>query len=109
MNNIDSNIVKKYIPTTCNISDKKAYDFPKWYILRPIDSFAGSDIIYINNIEDLNKAIEYYNKTKNYKNIFYQDNVIASEYISNPLLFRAVRILNAGFMYKMIYKLINLY
>lgn len=87
-NKFNPDIVKKYISKTFNISEINKYEFPKWYILRPIDSFGGSDIKYINNIDDLNTAIEYYNNTKNYKNIKYENNVIASEYISNPLLFK---------------------
>lgn len=86
---INPNIVKKYIPETFNISQINKYEFPKWYIIRPIDSFSGEGIKYINNLEDLNEAIEYYNITKNYKNINYGNNVIASEYISNPLLFKS--------------------
>lgn len=89
MNNINTNIVKKYIPKTFYITNKNEYEFPKWYILRPIDSFAGAGIKYINNIDDLHKAIEYYNNTKNYRHHIYGNNVIASEYISNPLLFRS--------------------
>jgi len=89
INKINPIIVKNYVAKTFIINDKHYYEFPNWYILRPIDSFSGEGIKYINNSEDLNKAIEYYNKTKNYKNIKYGNNVIASEYISNPLLFKS--------------------
>ena len=65
---INPNIVKKYIPETFNISQINKYKFPNWYILRPIDSFGGEGIKYINNLKDLNKAIEYYNITKEIRN-----------------------------------------
>jgi hypothetical protein len=80
--------LEKYYPKTFKINETKKYEFPKWYILRPLDSNSGIDIFYINNKKDLTARIEYYNKTKNYKGNVYNNDVIASEYISNPLLFK---------------------
>lgn len=88
INKINPDIYKKYVPVNFNINEIDKYKFPKWYILRPIDSFAGADIKYINNKKELDDAIEYYNKTRNYKNIIYRNDVLASEYIDKPLLFR---------------------
>lgn len=61
------------------------------YILRPVDSFSGKDIFYISTKQELNKAIEYYNTHKNYKGVTYGNNVIASEYIINPFLFKGLK------------------
>jgi hypothetical protein len=77
----------KYCPPTFKLNELDKYEFPKWYILRPLDSYSGVDIFYINNQTDLSKYIEYYKKTKNYRNVVYGNEVAASEYISNPLLF----------------------
>jgi hypothetical protein len=80
-------IAKLYIPITFNISEKKKYDFPKWYILRPVEGSYGNDIFYVNNEKDLEDKIKYYNTHGNNSQILYKSNVIASEYINNPLLF----------------------
>lgn len=78
----------KYIPETFNINDIAKYKFPKWYILRPIDGALGKDLFYVNNAKELNSISNYYKITKNIKRRFYGENVIASEYIINPLLFQ---------------------
>lgn len=77
----------KYCPLTFKINETDKYQFPKWYILRPLDSSSGIDIFYVNNKKDLDEKITYYNNTKNYKGIIYDNNVAVSEYITNPLLF----------------------
>lgn len=84
---LDINI-SKYIPETFNIALLDKYNFPTWYILRPIDSFSGYGIKYVNSKKELDNAIKYYKITKNYKGILYGNKVIASEYVSNPLLFK---------------------
>jgi hypothetical protein len=78
----------KYFIKIFNINNLKEYHFPSWYILRPNDSFGGADIKYINNLTDLHDAIIHYNGTKNYKGVLYGNNVIASPYITDLLLFR---------------------
>ncbi len=85
---IDPKLADKYFIKTFPINQKEKYNFPSNYILRPIDSFGGQDILYINNKTGLNKAIEYYNKTKNNKNIIYGNDVTAAEFITNLLLFK---------------------
>jgi hypothetical protein len=78
---------------TFYINEINNYKFPKMYILRPIKSFGGKDILYISNKEELDKAIEYYNTNtvifygKKDKDI-HGSNVIASHYIMNPLLYK---------------------
>lgn len=78
----------KYCPPTFKINELDKYQFPKWYILRPLVSFSGKDIFYINNKKDLDAKIKYYNITENYKGKIYGNDVAVSEYISNPLLFK---------------------
>ena len=85
-------LAKKHLALTFLINDYKQYDFNGiYYILRPIDSFAGKDIFYISSKKELDNAITYYNKTKNYRSVIYGNNVIASEYIINPLLFNGYK------------------
>ena len=94
-------ICSKHMANTFKINEFDKYkgldtsnttsDTTSYYILRPIDSFSGKDILYISNKTELTDAIEYYKKTKNYKNIIYGNDVIASEYIINPLLFKGYK------------------
>lgn len=44
-------ITEKYLPNTFKINDISKYNFSnrKYYILKPIDSFSGKDIIYVSN------------------------------------------------------------
>jgi hypothetical protein len=56
--------------------------------LRPNDSFGGADIKYVSNHKELNIAIEYYKKNRNYRGVLYGNDVIASQYLSDLLLFR---------------------
>ena len=86
-------IAQKHLARTFYINDTKQYNFTnnQHYILRPVDSFAGRDILYISNQKELNDAIEYYKTHKNYRGITYNNNVIASEYIINPLLFNGLK------------------
>jgi hypothetical protein len=82
--------VNLYMAYTFNILEKDNYklDGKNYYILRPIDSSGGSDIIYISTLEELKNALEYYKSKRNFKNIIYGSNVIASKYIINPYLFK---------------------
>jgi len=81
---------KLYMADTFNILEKNKYAFngKNYYILRPINSSGGNDILYISSKEELEKAIEYYKNTRNFMNILYGNNVIASKYIINPYLFK---------------------
>ena len=80
-------IAKTNLARTFNINEFNKYEFPKWYILRPIESFGGDNILYINSRASLNSAILFYKTHKNYMNKIIANDVIASEYITNPLLF----------------------
>ena len=84
---------KLFIPNTFKIdAPRDTFEFPLWYILRPIDGFGGNDIKYVNSKRALYDAIRFYNNnslsqfstTKKYGN-----DVIASEYITTPLLFNS--------------------
>lgn len=82
-------VSNKHLAKTFPINRVKEYDFAKHtYILRPVDSFAGKDILFISNEKELDDARMYYNKNKNYKGVIYGNDVIASEYIMNPLLYK---------------------
>jgi hypothetical protein len=106
--NISPTLATKYIAKTFNIDDLEKYKFPKWYILRPVDSFAGNDIFYVNNESDLQSKINFYKKTRNYKGNLYSNNVIASEYISNPLLFHGKKFhLRCYFLISMTNNIVN--
>ena len=78
---------KQYIAKTFHISEINKFKFPKWYIIRPIYGALGKDVFYINNADELDSILYYYKINKNYKKKLYSNNVIASEYITNPLLF----------------------
>jgi len=103
-----SNTIKQYLPDTFLINELNKYKFAhirhsdkasqasqasqsneqaSYYILKPIDSFGGKDILYISDKSQLTNAFEYYKKTRNYKNRLYGTDVIAQTYIMNPLLY----------------------
>jgi hypothetical protein len=84
----DLHSYKKYFIETFPINDFKKYHFPKYYILRPNDSLGGKDIIYINTQQELQEAINFYKHNRNYKGNIYGNEVIASPYITNLLLFQ---------------------
>jgi hypothetical protein len=90
MNELVPKITEKYLPNTFKINNFNKYDFSKkkYYILKPIDSFSGKDIIYISSKKELYRAIEFYKNARNYKYRIYGSDVIAQDYIMNPLLFR---------------------
>ena len=90
---LEPNIAKKHLADTFVINNYSKYDFAndKYYILRPVESFAGKDILYVSSRMELNNAIKFYNTNKNNKGIVYGSNVIASHYIINPLLFRGYK------------------
>ena len=90
---ISPEATKLFIPNTFKIdAPRDTFEFPLWYILRPIDGFGGNDIKYVNSKRALYDAIHFYNNnslsqlstTKKYGN-----DVIASEYITTPLLFNS--------------------
>uniref|UniRef100_A0A6C0HN22 Tubulin-tyrosine ligase n=1 Tax=viral metagenome TaxID=1070528 RepID=A0A6C0HN22_9ZZZZ len=91
-------ICSKHMANTFKINDFNKYigldttsNTTSYYILRPIDSYSGIDILYISSKAELADAIEYYKKTKNYKGKKYGTDVIASTYIINPLLFKGYK------------------
>lgn len=86
-------IAEKHLALTFPINYYSKYDFDgiKHYILRPVNSFAGKDILYVSSRQELDDAIKYYHKTRNYKGIKYHNDVIASNYIINPLLFNGYK------------------
>ena len=71
------------------LSDKDKFDFPGNYILRPIYGFGGSGILYVHNLDDLNKAIKYYNTHKDVNNHPYSlKEITVSRIITDLLLFK---------------------
>jgi hypothetical protein len=86
--NVAPDIASKYFIKTFPINQIKEYKFPGWYILRPNSNYGGADIKYISSKKELTTAIEYYKKHKNFKGILYGDNVIASIYLEDLLLFK---------------------
>ena len=81
---------KLFIPNTFKIdAPRDTFEFPKWYILRPINGFGGKDIKYVNSKPALYDAIDFYNTHKNNKTRTYSNDVIASDYITTPLLFNS--------------------
>jgi len=92
-NTFKINDFDKYIGLNSTLDNNSAINLNtiSYYILRPNDSFSGEGILYISSKDELTDAIEYYKKTKNYKGNIYGNNVIASEYIINPLLFKGYK------------------
>jgi hypothetical protein len=84
---IDPKLAENYFIETFTINQTEKYHFPRHYILRPTDSFSGDNILYIKDKIQLKDAIDYYNNTKNYRGLIYGNNVIASEFITNLILF----------------------
>jgi hypothetical protein len=78
----------KHMAVTFMIDDVTKYKFPKHYILRPIyERFNGIFrtfyyMTFISNKTEYDKIIEFYNENN------YDNKIIASEYIMNPLLFK---------------------
>ena len=84
-----------FIPNTI-IINKLVLDSekPKWYVLRPIDGYGGKDIYYVNSLTALNSAKHFYDNNNIYGPSTYKsygNNVIASEYITTPLLFKTLK------------------
>jgi hypothetical protein len=77
-----------YIPETFKINDLARYKFPKWYILRPIYSRSGQGVFYISSQSELDDKIAYYHKTKNEAGKLFANNVIASEFVTDLMLFQ---------------------
>jgi len=93
--NYNKTLANKYLPLTFNINEFDKYKFgdekentnTNYYILKPVDSMGGVDIIYISSMKEVQNAIEYYKTHKNYRNRIYGNNVISQEYITKPLLY----------------------
>ena len=88
------NDYKNFIADSFHLTQSTKYIPGKIYIARPINqidpktgkilvsAFSGRDIIYITNPETLTKAKQLLSK---------YDNVLISDYISNPLLFKGLK------------------
>ena len=67
----------------------KNIHFPGNYILRPVFGFGGRDIFYIHNAKDLEKAQQYYNTHKDFRDRLYlQDEITVARIITDLLLFK---------------------
>lgn len=92
-NNYNKTLANKYLPLTFNINEFDKYKFgntntnTNYYILKPVDSMGGVDIIYISSMKEVQNASDYYKTHKNYRNRIYGNNVISQEYITKPLLY----------------------
>jgi hypothetical protein len=54
-------LAKRHLALTFPINKYSEYDFKdKHYILRPVDSFAGKDILYISSKKELDNAEKYF-------------------------------------------------
>jgi glutathione synthase/RimK-type ligase-like ATP-grasp enzyme len=81
---------KKYLPKTFRIDRFNRYDFSNKnyvYILKPVEGFGGSDILYAKSLYDVRAALEFYKDKRDVKGKLYGNNIVAQEYILNPLLF----------------------
>jgi len=72
------------------LSNKDKFHFPGNYILRPIHGLGGSGILYVHNLDDLNKALEYYNTHKDVVNNhqYSLQEITVSRIITDLLLFK---------------------
>jgi len=81
--------ILKFFIKTFTFNKHSEFLFPGNYIIRPKKAFAGKDILYIHNKQDLNKAKEYYSTARDYKHNVYKYNEIAvSEIITDLSLFK---------------------
>ena len=81
--------ILKYFIKVFMFSNQNKIIFPGNYILRPTNSFAGKDILYIHNKHDLTIANKYYSSARNYKNKPYNPSEITvSDIITDLALFR---------------------
>jgi hypothetical protein len=84
--NID---ILKYFIKVFPLSKQDKIIFPGNYILRPIHGFAGKDILYIHNEDDLKLANKYYDRAKDYKQRPYKINeIMVSHIITDLALFK---------------------
>jgi hypothetical protein len=84
---INPNAYSEYLLENFLIDQLDKYQFPGLYILRPIDEDQGNNIFYVSNLEEVKKLISFYQHAKNRKNKDYSNQVVATPYITNPLLF----------------------
>ena len=82
--NYDSNSLKYFIKVF-PFSKQDKIIFPGNYIIRPKYGFAGKDILYIHNNDDLKKANKYYSSAKDYKYRPYNFNEIVVSHILTDL------------------------
>lgn len=87
-NSNNSDILKYFIKVFL-FSNHDKMKFPGNYIVRPTKAFAGKDIFYIHNQDDLIIAKEYYSKAKDYKNqLFNLNEITVSHIITDLALFK---------------------
>lgn len=87
--NPDNPDILKYFIEVFLLSNLDKIKFSGNYIVRPNMAFAGKDILYIHNQDDLVIANKYYSSARNYKNQPYNFNEIAvSNIITDLALFR---------------------
>jgi len=79
--------VLKYFIEVFSFTSSNQYKmiFPGNYIVRPKQAFAGKDILYIHNQDDLVIANNYYSRARDYKNKPYNFNEIAVSHILTDL------------------------
>jgi hypothetical protein len=88
---ISHSLADKYFIKTFPINHYDEYVFPGFYVLRPSDSSSGIGIIYVSSRKELDDAVTFYNTNKNYRGILYGNNVSASLYIQDLLLFKGIK------------------
>lgn len=77
--------ILKYFIEVFLFSNQDKMKFPSNYIVRPTKAFAGKDIFYIHNQDDLVIAKEHYSRARDYKNQQYNLNEIAVSHIITDL------------------------
>jgi hypothetical protein len=71
------------------LTNTKKFHFPGNYILRPVFGYGGRDIFYVHNEKDLEKAKQYYNTHKDFRNRLYlQEEITVAKIITDLLLFK---------------------
>ena len=85
MKKLYSNEIDDFMPKSFKLTTETEYNLGDLYITRPVDNLktniraaSGLDVNVYNNLETLEKAKKLLNK---------YNNIIASKYITNPLLF----------------------
>jgi hypothetical protein len=87
--NSNNSDILKYFIEVFRLSNHDKMKFPGNYIVRPKYAFAGKDILYIHNKDDLLIANEYYSKARDYKYRPYKTSeIIVSHILTDLTLFK---------------------